>query len=207
MWSRHASLDLPGIALLRSRKPPTKHLDPCTETAGCSGSILGVGHFTVPPDLIVEGLDSLPQSNGDVSESWSTIRTIVVPHGIAGVPRRSPIKTRKRTPWNPQTAAQDVVVHAGQIVVHKRVRMNNLEHRSHDFQARSLRSADFSGGERQQRAYALAAAKHSVTHRFMQTRGGYVRGQGGSKAFFDRGARSARPICKISVDDCRPRTV
>lgn len=113
MWSLHASLDLPGIALLRSRKSSPKQLDQCPGTAGCSGSMLGVGHFTVPPDLIVEGPGSLPASNGEVPKSWSTIRTIVVPHGIAGVPRRSPIKARKRTPWNSGPAAEGVVERAG----------------------------------------------------------------------------------------------
>jgi protein TonB len=33
------------------------------------------------------------------AESFSTVRTIIVPHGITAVQRRSPIKTRKRTPW------------------------------------------------------------------------------------------------------------
>ncbi len=111
MWSLHASLDLRGLALLRSRKSPAKHVD--SGTAGCSGSILGVGHFTVPPDVIVEGPASVPASNGDVTGSWSTIRTIVVPHGIAAVPRRSPIKARKRTPWNPASDAPGVVERAG----------------------------------------------------------------------------------------------
>jgi protein TonB len=56
-----------------------------------ASSILGVGHFNVPPDVVVEA---------GVSAPWSTVRTIVVPHGIAAVPRRSPIKSRKRTPWH-----------------------------------------------------------------------------------------------------------
>ena len=81
-------------------------------TAGRSASILGVGHFTVPPDVIVEGPAGLPASNGDVTASWSTIRTIVVPHGIAAVPRRSPIKARKRTPWHSVPEAHGVVERA-----------------------------------------------------------------------------------------------
>ena len=112
MWSFHGSLDLPGIALLRSRKSPTKPVDHVPATSGCSGSTLGVGHFTVPPDVIVEGPDCVAASNGDVTESWSTIRTIVVPHGIVAVPRRSPIKARKRTPWNPASEPQGVVERA-----------------------------------------------------------------------------------------------
>jgi len=69
-----------------------------------ASSILGVGHFTVPPDVIAAS---------DVSASWSTIPTVVVPHGIAAVPRRSPIKARKRTPWYPRPGAHGVVERAG----------------------------------------------------------------------------------------------
>ena len=87
MWSRQASLDLRGT------------------------TVLGVGHFTVPPD-VVEARDRLPSANDNVTKSWSTIRTIVVPHGITGVPRRSPIKARKRTPWNPGPEAESIVERA-----------------------------------------------------------------------------------------------
>ena len=89
MWSLPASLHLPGVAFLQLRKSPARNLD--NGIAPRTGSTLGVGHFTVPPDVIAEG---------DVSASWSTIGTVVVPHDIAAVPRRSPIKARKRTPWN-----------------------------------------------------------------------------------------------------------
>lgn len=112
MWSLQASLHLPGgAALLQRRKSPARNLDNDPVTAGRSTS-LGVGHFTVPPDVIVEGPAGAPASSGDVTESWSTIRTIVVPHGIAAVPRRSPIKARKRTPWHPVPEAQGVVERA-----------------------------------------------------------------------------------------------
>ncbi len=111
MWSLQASLDLRGIAFLRSRKSPAKNPENAG-TAGCGASILGVGHFTVPPDVI-EGPDHLPSANGSVTESWSTIRTIVVPHGISAVPRRSPIKARKRTPWNPAPDVHGVVERGG----------------------------------------------------------------------------------------------
>jgi protein TonB len=88
MWSRSASLDLRGAL------------------------ILGVGHFTVPPDVI-EGPDHVPSTKGSDSQSWSTIRTIVVPHGITAVPRRSPIKARKRTAWNPAREVPGIVERAG----------------------------------------------------------------------------------------------
>ena len=111
MWSRQASLDLRGIAFLRSRKSAAESSDN-PDTAGCGASILGVGHFTVPPDVI-EGPDCLPSTNGSVTQSWSSIRTIVVPHGISAVPRRSPIKARQRTPWNPAPDVHGVVERGG----------------------------------------------------------------------------------------------
>jgi len=113
MWSLQASLDLRGIALLRSRTSLSTNLDNGPGTAAHSASILGVGHFVVPPDVIVDSPAGEPASNGDVTESWSTIRTVVVPHGIAAVPRRSPIKARKRTPWHPAPEAPCVVERGG----------------------------------------------------------------------------------------------
>ena len=60
MWSRQASLDLRGIAFLRSRKSPAKNPENAG-AAGCGASLLGVGHFTVPPDVI-EGPDHPPSA-------------------------------------------------------------------------------------------------------------------------------------------------
>ena len=111
MWSLQASLHLPGVALLQRHKSPARNLGR-SEVAGGSASILGVGHFTVPPDVIVEGPAGVPASNRDDTGSWSTIRTIVVPHGIAAVPRRSPIKARKRTPWRSAPEAHGTVERA-----------------------------------------------------------------------------------------------
>lgn len=111
MWSPQASLDLRGIAFLRSRKSSARNQDN-PGTAGCGASILGVGHFTVPPDAI-EGPDCPPSANGSITDPRSAIRSIVVPHGIAAVPRRSPIKARKRTPWNAAPEVHRVVEPAG----------------------------------------------------------------------------------------------
>ena len=108
MWSLPAPLHLPGVALLQPPKPPLRNVDNGPVIAS-RASILGVGHFSIPSDVIVENPAGVPASNGDVSASWSTIRTIVVPHGIAAVPRRSPIKARKRTPWRSMPEAHDVV--------------------------------------------------------------------------------------------------
>jgi protein TonB len=103
MWSLPASLHLPGVAPLQPRKSPASNLDNGPAIAG-HASMLGVGHFTVPPDVIDER---------DVAASWSTIRTIVVPHGITAVPRRSPITARKRTPWHSVPDVYGVVERAG----------------------------------------------------------------------------------------------
>ena len=103
MWSLPASLHLPAVPFLQLRKSPARNLENDPAIAGRTAPGLGVGHFTVPPDVIGEG---------DVSAPWSTIGTIVVPHGIAAVPRRSPIKARKHTPWNSAPAAHGVVERA-----------------------------------------------------------------------------------------------
>ena len=71
-------------------------------SAGHSASILGVGHFTVPADVPLEGRDGPPSAS---------VRYIVVPHDVVAVPRRSPIKARKRTPWHPDKT--EVVVERG----------------------------------------------------------------------------------------------
>lgn len=113
MWSLPASLHLSGLALQRPRKPLVRDQDSDAVIADRGASILGVGHFTVPPDVIVEGPAGPPGSNGDVTASWSTIRTIVVPHGIAAVPRRSPIKARKRTLWRSAPEADGPVARGG----------------------------------------------------------------------------------------------
>lgn len=112
MWSLPASLHLSGAALLHPRKLPVSYLDSDAVIAGGGASTLGVGHFTVPPDVVVQGPASL-ESNNDLDGSWSPIRTIVVPHGIAAVPRRSPIKARKRTPWHPVPEAHAMVARGG----------------------------------------------------------------------------------------------
>lgn len=111
MWSQHASLDLRGVAFLRSRKSAARKPD-TPATVGCPASILGVGHFTVPPDVI-EGPD-LPLSATDgIPGPRSAVRSIVVPFGISAVPRLSPIKVRRRTTWSPEPEAQRVVERAG----------------------------------------------------------------------------------------------
>ena len=79
--------------------------------AGHSASMLGVGHFTVPADVTLAGRNGLPTASDHVTQSSATVRNLVVPHDIIAVPRRSPIKARKRTPWHP--ARTPVVVERG----------------------------------------------------------------------------------------------
>jgi len=106
MRSLPASLHPSGVAFPQLRKSRSRDLDHGDANADSSASaILGVGHFTVRPDVIVEG----PAG----SDESSTIRTIVVTHGIAAVPRRSPIKERKRTRWHSVPEASRVVARAG----------------------------------------------------------------------------------------------
>jgi protein TonB len=62
-------------------------------------------------DLVI--VEPAPSANGGVTESWSMVRTIIVPHGITAVQRRSPIKTRKRTPWHPSREPHGVVERGG----------------------------------------------------------------------------------------------
>ena len=76
-------------------------------SAGHSTSALGVGHFTVPPDV---SRDDRDRSHG-ITALPPAVRNIVVPHDIVAVPRRSPIKVRKRTPWHP--AQTPIVVERG----------------------------------------------------------------------------------------------
>src|SRR5262245_61196381 len=112
MRSLQASLHLPGVAPLRPRKAPEKAPDNHDAIAGGGAATRGVGHVTVPPDAIVQA-PATPESNNGVAGSWSTIRTIVVPHDVAAVPRRSPIKARKRTPWHPVPEAHGMVARGG----------------------------------------------------------------------------------------------
>jgi protein TonB len=60
---------------------------------------------------VIVGLQSA--ANHDLTEPCSPVRTIIVPHGITAVPRRSPIKARKRTPWHPSPEPHGVVERGG----------------------------------------------------------------------------------------------
>ena len=68
-------------------------------------------------------------------------------------------------------AAEHVVVHAGKIVVHERVRMHQLHGARRDFQPLGHRAGDFAGRKAKERPHALAATEHGVAHRLVQARG------------------------------------
>jgi protein TonB len=49
--------------------------------------------------------DDHPESPGDsdpLKDGWRGVRTILVPQDIVAVPRTSPVRVKKRTPWFPQ---------------------------------------------------------------------------------------------------------
>jgi hypothetical protein len=65
--------------------------------------------------------------------------------------------------------AQLVVIHAGKIVVHERVCVDQLDRRGGDLQPLGRRARHLAGCKRQQRAHALAALEGRVPHRLVQT--------------------------------------
>ena len=63
-------------------------------------------------------------------------------------------------------AAQHVVVHARQVVVHQRIGVDQLDRAGRRLRAApASRRGQLARGEREQRAHALAAAEHRVAHR------------------------------------------
>ena len=70
------------------------------------------------------------------------------------------------------TAAQDVVVHAGQVVVHQRIGVDSTRARAPTSIERiGRRARQFAGGVGQQRPHSLAAVEHGVAHRLVQAAG------------------------------------
>jgi hypothetical protein len=67
-------------------------------------------------------------------------------------------------------AAQDIVVHARQIVVHERIGVDQLDRRRGDLEPLGRGFRHLAGGEREQRPHALAAFERRVTHRFVKPR-------------------------------------
>ena len=111
MWSLQASLDLRGIAFLRYRKSPAKQ----SENAGAlvaarrySASDTSRCHPTSSkvPTARHQRMVASPSRGPRSAPS-------LYPHGISAVPRRSPIKARKRTPWNPAPDVHGVVERGG----------------------------------------------------------------------------------------------
>lgn len=53
------------------------------------------------------------RSEGAADVAWAGVRTILLPPGTVAVPRRSPPRVRKRTPWRPQPDGQVPTVRPG----------------------------------------------------------------------------------------------
>ena len=86
---------------------------------------------------------------------------------VAGEQRR---RLAERDVAGGLAAAQDVVVHARQVVVHERIGVDHLDRRGGRVDARGIGAGEFARGVREQRAHALAAAEHRVAHRLDQRR-------------------------------------
>ena len=69
-------------------------------------------------------------------------------------------------------AAQIVVVHRGQVIVHQAVDVNELDGRRRRIEQLERRTERFAGGIHQHRPHALAAGQRAVAHGFEQARRG-----------------------------------
>ena len=76
----------------------------------------------------------------------------------------------ERTMARGSAAAQIVVVHRGQIVVHQAVDVNELDCRRRRIEHLERRTERFAGGIHQYRTHSLAAGQRAVAHGFEQAR-------------------------------------
>ena len=89
----------------------------------------------------------------------------------AGIARKQGGRLAKTHVHRGLATAQHVVVHAGHVIVHQRVGVDQL-HRAGRTQARLRQATDrFARGQGQQRAQALAAIEHGVAHGLGQAGG------------------------------------
>ena len=83
-------------------------------------------------------------------------------------------------------AAQGVIVHRRQVVMHQRIGVDELDGHRRRVQVFRLRAEQVATGVHQQRAHALAAAQHRIAHRLVQALRCFGRrGQGGVELAFD----------------------
>jgi hypothetical protein len=75
------------------------------------------------------------------------------------------------------SAAKHVVIHARQVVVDERVRMDHLDGTGDDVQALALGLCHFAGTEDQHRAHAFATTQRRVAHGIVQSRRRQARGR------------------------------
>ncbi len=75
-------------------------------------------------------------------------------------------------------ATQRIVVHAGHVVMHQRIRVDHFNGAGRTDQFCMVRVKQLAGGKYQQRTYALAAVEYGISHRFVQGAGNLLcRGQ------------------------------
>jgi hypothetical protein len=103
-------------------------------------------------------------------------------------------------------AAQDVVVHARQVVMHQRVRVDQLDRARRDLETLGRRVSDFACGESEQRPHALAAFERRVAHCLVQARGSDVRcRQKARERAFHARLHVAHPGLKVTVAQIHQR--
>ena len=77
-------------------------------------------------------------------------------------------------------ATQDIVIHAGQVVMDQRIGVDQLDSDGRNIEHAAVGAENCAGGMAQQRAHALAAAEHRIPHCVVQATGRKLgRGQGG----------------------------
>jgi hypothetical protein len=105
-------------------------------------------------------------------------------------------------------AAQDVVVHARQIVVDERVGVDYLHRRRGTVDDGRIRARHLSGGIGQERPHTLAAPQHGIAHRLVEIRQrARLRRERAVEHVLDAPLAFLRPDGEgeVRVHRCRPR--
>ncbi len=94
-------------------------------------------------------------------------------------------------------AAQHVVVHARQVVVHQRVGVDQLDRAGDDIEFVRGGAGQFAGGEGEQRPHTLAAAECGVAHGLVQALRDHLAGrQEAAQGGFGAGLGGGHPVSK-----------
>ena len=103
-------------------------------------------------------------------------------------------------------APEHVVVHAGQVVMHQGIGVDQFDRGGGDADARRIGAGEFAGGIGQQGAHALAAFQHAVTHGLVQALGSDVgRGQQAAQQHFEVLLVCGRPGLEVLAGGIRHR--